>query len=101
MPPGGGLEFGEDVESCLKREFREETGLEVDIKDFQFINELIRPPFHALELYYRVKQTGGSLQLGSDPEHDAGSQLLKEVKWMSLSRLSEIPLAPERLKDYL
>ncbi len=31
--PGGGLEFGEGTRDCLKREFMEETGLEVMIGD--------------------------------------------------------------------
>jgi 8-oxo-dGTP diphosphatase len=29
--PGGGMEFGEGPRDCLKREFKEETGLEVTI----------------------------------------------------------------------
>jgi ADP-ribose pyrophosphatase YjhB (NUDIX family) len=29
--PGGGLEFGEGTRDCLKREFAEETGLEVTV----------------------------------------------------------------------
>jgi len=29
--PGGGLEFGEGTRECLKREFKEETGLEVTV----------------------------------------------------------------------
>lgn len=29
--PGGGLEFGEGTRDCLKREFMEETGLDVEI----------------------------------------------------------------------
>lgn len=29
--PGGGLEFGEGLRDCLKREFKEETGLDVTI----------------------------------------------------------------------
>src|SRR5256885_8799281 len=29
--PGGGLEFGEGLRACLKREFKEETGLDVTI----------------------------------------------------------------------
>lgn len=31
--PGGGLEFGEGTRECLKREFMEETGLEVEVGD--------------------------------------------------------------------
>jgi len=29
--PGGGMEFGEGTRDCLKREFKEETGLDVTI----------------------------------------------------------------------
>ena len=29
--PGGGLEIGEGTRDCLKREFKEETGLDVEI----------------------------------------------------------------------
>ena len=31
--PGGGMEFGEGTRDCLKREFKEETGLDVTIGD--------------------------------------------------------------------
>lgn len=31
--PGGGMEFGEGTRDCLKREFMEETGLDVTIGD--------------------------------------------------------------------
>jgi 8-oxo-dGTP pyrophosphatase MutT (NUDIX family) len=31
--PGGGLEFGEGLIDCLKREFIEETGIAVEIKE--------------------------------------------------------------------
>lgn len=100
MPPGGGLEFGERLENCLKREFREETGLEVEVQDHLFVNEFINPPIHAIELYYRVEQVGGSLKLGSDPEHGRQDQLLHEVAWIPLSSLSALPVVPEKLKNY-
>jgi 8-oxo-dGTP diphosphatase len=31
--PGGGMEFGEGTRDCLKREFKEETGLDVAVGD--------------------------------------------------------------------
>ena len=100
MPPGGGLEFGEDIESCLVREFHEETGLHIELDEFQFVNELIEPPYHAIELYYRVVRTGGQLRLGSDPEHRADSQLLQEVRWVPLLELSQLSLAPAKLREH-
>jgi len=33
--PGGGLEIGEDAETCLRREIFEEMGLEINIEKFQ------------------------------------------------------------------
>ena len=33
MSPGGGLEIGETLEECCKRELREETGYEISVKE--------------------------------------------------------------------
>lgn len=45
--PGGGLEFGEGTRDCLKREFKEETGLDVTIGEHiyttDFSNFCIQP----------------------------------------------------------
>ena len=100
LPPGGELEFGESVEECLIREFKEEAGLEVKVQSFQFINELIEPPFHALELYYKVKRTGGEPKLGVDPERGE-DQLLRDLKWISVHDLNSVDLAPDQLYSYL
>lgn len=101
MPPGGGLEFGESIEECLQREFKEETGLSVRVNALQFINEFIRPPFHAVELYYSVSRVEGVKTTGSDPEHTEDNQLLEKVEWISLNDLSEYSISPDRLSQYL
>lgn len=36
--PGGGLEFGEGLEEALKREFREELGIDIQIKSLFYVN---------------------------------------------------------------
>ncbi|MFM8911604.1 MAG: NUDIX domain-containing protein [Flammeovirgaceae bacterium] len=74
-PPGGGIEFGESAHDCLKREWLEETGLKVEVRDFLFACELIGNDLHAVELFFAVTQTGGHLQLGSDPEVGAPTVL--------------------------
>ena len=40
--PGGGLEFGEGTRDCLKREFMEETGLEVTIGDHIYTTDFFQ-----------------------------------------------------------
>lgn len=97
MPPGGGLEFGEPIEACLKREFLEETGIRIRVENLLFLNELIKEPFHAIELFYKVSKTGGKIRLGSDPEHEPESQILKDIKWIPLSSLDDLEVSPAQL----
>lgn len=99
MPPGGGVEFRETTRECLVREFREETGLEIKVGAFCFFNEMIHPPFHAVELFYRVFETGGVLFTGADPEYDSSSQLLKKVQWVPTKKLRHLKVAPPDLSD--
>ena len=40
--PGGGLEFGEGTRECLKREFMEETGLEVIVGEHIFTTDFFQ-----------------------------------------------------------
>ncbi len=40
--PGGGLEFGEGTRDCLKREFKEETGLDVSIGDHIYTTDFFQ-----------------------------------------------------------
>ncbi|AMM52082.1 hypothetical protein TH61_14020 [Rufibacter sp. DG15C] len=84
IPPGGGLEYGEKVKDCLKREFQEETGLTVEVGRFLYLHEFLRPPLHAIELFFEVKLVSGELQMGSDPEHSLEAQLLEEVRFLSV-----------------
>jgi 8-oxo-dGTP diphosphatase len=88
-PPGGGLQYGETVEECLIREFKEETGLEVQIQDFKFICEFMHPPLHALELFFIVDIKKGNLKKGIDPEM-ADQQLIHEVKFMSWGEINRL-----------
>lgn len=90
-PPGGGLQFGETMEDCLKREFLEETNLQVDIGSFLGISEYLDPPLHAIEIFYEVKKTGGTLQLGHDPELSEDEQIIEKVGFISQKELDELP----------
>lgn len=58
--PGGGLEFGEGTRDCLKREFKEETGLDVEIGDHIYTTDFYQqsaftPGDQIISIYYHVK----------------------------------------------
>jgi len=90
-PPGGGVDFGESAMDALKREFREETGLLVEVGEMLFVNEFIKPPLHAVEIFFKITSATGSLLKGIDPEFDKDSQIITEVKFMSLPELRTLP----------
>ena len=57
--PGGGLEFGEGTRDCLKREFKEETNLDVTIGDHIYTTDFFQmsafnPADQILSIYYSV-----------------------------------------------
>lgn len=57
--PGGGLEFGEGTIDCLKREFREELGIEIsNISHFYttdfFVESIFRSTDQVISIYYKV-----------------------------------------------
>ncbi len=84
--PGGGLEFGEGVIDCLKREFKEELNLEIKkTKHFYTQEDFIETPAHPekqlLLLYYKVSIQDFSVLNVLDPD-------IEEIKWISRQELS-------------
>ena len=86
-PPGGGMDFGFSAEENLAREFREETGLIVEIEQFLFVHEYLKPPLHAIELIFLVKKIGGKLSIGFDPEMDSQSQIIHDLQYLSMTEI--------------
>jgi ADP-ribose pyrophosphatase YjhB (NUDIX family) len=59
--PGGGLEFGEGTRDCLKRELKEELGIEAQIGDHIYTTDFFqmsafRPDDQIISIYYFAKQ---------------------------------------------
>ena len=90
-PPGGGMQFGETAPDALIREFAEETELIIDVGNLLFVNEFLQPPLHALELFFKVHVTGGTLRRGIDPELSVDKQIIDDVRLMSFAEIKSYP----------
>src|SRR4029079_7047858 len=58
--PGGGLELGEGTRDCLKREFKEEMDLEVEVGEHLYTTDFYQvsafnPDHQIISIYYYVK----------------------------------------------
>lgn len=89
-PPGGGMDFGKSAKENLKREFIEETGLEISVERFLFVHEYLSPPLHAIELIFLIKEIGGQLEVGTDPEMNENEQIIQNVAFVPFQKVKKM-----------
>ena len=83
--PGGGVEPGEKLLLALKREFKEETGIDVEVEKFILEREsfYLSPTgkvFHSFQNFFLVKKGG---------RKTIKNLLNSQARWVSLTALSQ------------
>ena len=86
--PGGGLELGEAPLEAVAREFQEETGLTVAVKELLFCSQNFQqnpeyPTEQLMHIFYRVERVGGEL-ITQGNNDDVAS-----VEWATLQELEQ------------
>jgi 8-oxo-dGTP diphosphatase len=66
--PGGRLEFGEDFEEALKREVKEELGIDIEVGNCSRVWSLIKDDLHLVGITFNAKFMKGNIELSF--EHD-------------------------------
>jgi 8-oxo-dGTP diphosphatase len=90
--PGGGMELGETVEDAVKREFLEETGLEVEVE--QLVGVYSKPQKQEVVLAFLCRKIGGVL---TETEES------RECRYFALNDLpvNTLPKHRQRIQDAL
>ncbi|GGF03582.1 ADP-ribose pyrophosphatase YjhB, NUDIX family [Chishuiella changwenlii] len=97
--PGGGLEFGEGTVDCLKREFREELNLNVEItshfytQDFFMLNAFDESE-QIILIYYKASITAKELKNLKVLDAD-----INELLWITPNdlRIDDFTLAADKI----
>ena len=97
--PGGGLEYGEGIIDCLKRECREELNLEIEVEDHFYTTEFFQKSAfdekQLISIYYKISIPGIEKILSSkkfDFIEQEGSQAFRMVELVSLKEELTFPV---------
>lgn len=82
--PGGGLELGEGIQDCLKREWMEELGQEIEVTEHFYTTDFFQPSAfddsQVISVYYRVKARSGLAKI---------IEPAMELLWLPIAEISE------------
>ena len=101
--PGGSLEEGESLAEAMRREFLEETGIEIEIEEQIGVSDFKFPSVwrdftnvHHIAVYYSVRKIGGEIGI---PEQFEGQDSLGAV-WVSEHEVSRENASPLVMKAF-
>ncbi len=90
--PGGTLEFGETLPTCLARELMEELNLNIAVGKLVSVSEFVTDKRHVVDTVFNATITGGQLTMTTDEN-------LNEVAWVAVEKLATLPLMPAEVAD--
>lgn len=87
--PGGTVEFGEDIKGAIKREIKEELGIEIDLIQFLAFTDQHVESQHWVAVSYLAKISRGIPIIQESEKHD-------DLRWFFLNSLPEKISEPTR-----
>ena len=87
--PGGRLEAHETLEAALRREIREELGLQVQVGELAILCETLAPDRHVVNLIFHAE-----IGEGAEPRLDPADPVLAGWQWVAVNGLPRIDFRP-------
>jgi len=98
--PGGGLEEDEYSWDAAIREVKEETNLDIRVIDLLYTLEEKTSKGLRCTNYFLGEVTGGTIELGQDPEFDENNQVLSDVRFFTKDEINDLcRVYPPVIKD--
>ena len=86
--PGGKLEYGETIEQCLVREVKEETGIDIKVKDMLYVTDRFRHMNnHVVHISFLVERMGKKPKTMEWKHKD--EKMVREVKMIPLDEITK------------
>ena len=95
VAPGGGVIGTETLAEAVKREVREETGLEVLLDELVYVEEFHSPETRHCKFWFSASVAAGAISTTS-PE--AKAEFIVEAGWHTEAALKDLQLFPEVLR---
>ena len=85
--PGGQLDAGETLEVALKREVKEEVGLDIDLSDLSYLPSISYKIKHA---FFACNKSSGKAEINANGVHEH-----EEYKWVTKSEINNMDTVPD------
>ena len=96
--PGGRLESVETVEQCLVRELKEETGLDITVKELLYVCDRFAEDTHVLHMTFlidRVGEKSDDLNWTHEDQHaSSSSKDIREIIMVPIEELTTYGFTP-------
>jgi 8-oxo-dGTP diphosphatase len=89
--PGGGLDFGETIDECARREIKEETNIDVKLLKLLFISESVSREYerHLVNLFFLGQALNPDCELTV-----LRDERVQEARFVPVSQLNNLELHP-------